>query len=310
MKNPMPFMKFRSGYILLSLLAIASLYTLTYLQGGFKLGTDFQPGINMLVGIQGDATSETVLSALAGAEYKFTVQTSGDAGSKEFVLRSAITNSKEDLLEEMQAAAETALKTKFGETSVTTISVEYIGPSLSSDLVFQTILLIGVVFVLILIYIWFRFKLGYAFSAIICLIHDVTLTIGFIGVTQMEFSTALVAALLTLIGYSLNDTIVVFDRIRENVGLRKDLNLKAIIDTSITQSLSRTTMTSFTTLLTIIVLAVVTQGDVKNFAIALLFGIVIGTYSSIAIASPLLPFFKSVRKGIEKEKVHAAPVRA
>ncbi len=303
-------MKFRSGYILLSLLAIASLYTLTYLQGGFKLGTDFQPGINMLVGIQGDATSETVLSALAGAEYKFTVQTSGDAGSKEFVLRSAITNSKEDLLEEMQAAAETALKTKFGETSVTTISVEYIGPSLSSDLVFQTILLIGVVFVLILIYIWFRFKLGYAFSAIICLIHDVTLTIGFIGVTQMEFSTALVAALLTLIGYSLNDTIVVFDRIRENVGLRKDLNLKAIIDTSITQSLSRTTMTSFTTLLTIIVLAVVTQGDVKNFAIALLFGIVIGTYSSIAIASPLLPFFKSVRKGIEKEKVHAAPVRA
>lgn len=301
MKKSIPFYKQRFLYLALSLLAAAGLYAWTYMQGGFKLGIDFQPGISIVAEVVGgDQTSVT--EALTGGDYSFGVQSSGGEERDDFVLRAAIPNSQEDLLEEMQLAAETALKAKFGNDKVTILAVDYIGPSLSADLVVQTITLILVVLLLMGIYITFRFRLGYAFSAVICLIHDVALTIGFIGALQIELSTAVVAAVLTLIGYSINDTIVVFDRIRENIKLRREDTLPSIIDASITETISRTLVTSLTTLLVVGVLAYVTDGDVKSFALTLLFGIGIGTYSSIAIASPLLPGFKSVRRDVQKEQ--------
>lgn len=300
MKAPIPFYKFRLAYAFFSATAALGLLGWVFFgRGGFNLGIDFQPGISMVVAVA-DSQAEEIRQALSGLPYSYSVQTSGTAG--EYFLRAPIPGSKEDLLEDMQNQAIQALTERFGPERVQLLSVDYIGPSLSADLVLQTILLTLVVLALMGLYITLRFRLGYALSAVICLVHDVVFTLAVIGALGVELSTAVVAAILTLIGYSINDTIVVFDRIRENVRLHKDLKLAKIIDLSVTQSLGRTLVTSLTTLLVVTVLVAVTDGDVRSFSFTLLVGIIVGTYSSIGIASPLLPLFKSVRRDVAMEQ--------
>lgn len=300
MRHAIPFYKFRAGYFLFSAIGILILFAVTvFVNGGFRLGIDFQPGISMLVSVR-DARIEEVRQALTGQAYSYSVQTSGGEGAGEFVVRAPIPGSKEDLLQDMEDKAVSALKARFGEEAVAVLSVDYIGPSLSADLVVQTLTLVFVVLVLMMVYITIRFRFGYAMGAVIALVHDVLFTLGFIGAVGLELSTSVVAALLTLMGYSINDTIVIFDRIRENIRLKRDLSFDRILDESVTQSLSRTFVTSLTTLLVVVVLAVVTEGDVRSFSLSLVFGILVGTYSSITIASPLLPLFRSVRRDVAK----------
>ena len=302
MKKAIPFFKYRYGYYIFSLVGIGILLGIAFfLNNGFKLGIDFQPGISMVVTVK-NAPIDQVRATLAELPYRYTVQTSGGRDSQDFVIRAPIPGSKEDLLQDMEDKAIQGLKTKFGEDNVNVLSVDYIGPSLSADLVVQTLTLILVVLLLMAIYITIRFRFGYAMGALLALIHDVLFTLGFIGAAGIELSTSVVAAILTLIGYSINDTIVVFDRIRENIRLKKDLKFSQILDESITQSLSRTIVTSLTTLLVVVVLAVVTDGDVRNFSLTLLFGIIVGTYSSITIASQILPAFKTVRRDVVSEQ--------
>ncbi len=180
------------------------------------------------------------------------------------------------------------LEKAYGTGSVIVKQSDYVGPRFSADLGNQVFLLVALALALILIYIWFRFELAFAVSAIIALAHDVLIMLGFIGLTQMEVVTATVAAVLTIVGYSLNDTIVVFDRIRENRNLMRDADLKTIVNTSITQSLSRTIITSLTTLLAVLAIYIFASGQIKDFALAMIVGVVVGTYSSIFIASPVL----------------------
>ncbi|MFW6209069.1 MAG: protein translocase subunit SecF, partial [Spirochaetota bacterium] len=176
---------------------------------------------------------------------------------------------------------------------------EYVGPRFSKTLAEQSFSLTLLALVLILIYIWFRFQFGYAISAIVALTHDVLVMLGFIGATQMEVSTTTIAAVLTIIGYSLNDTIVIFDRIRENEGLLQGRDIEDIINTSISQSLSRTLITSLTTLLAVVALYLFGTGAIKDFALNLIVGIIVGTYSSIFVASPMLLGWRRSR---EKKK--------
>ncbi len=180
------------------------------------------------------------------------------------------------------------LEKAYGTGAVIVKQSDYVGPRFSADLGNQVFLLVALALALILIYIWFRFELAFAVSAIIALAHDVLIMLGFIGLTQMEVVTATVAAVLTIVGYSLNDTIVVFDRIRENRNLMRDADLKTIVNTSITQSLSRTIITSLTTLLAVLAIYIFASGQIKDFALAMIVGVVVGTYSSIFIASPVL----------------------
>ena len=197
------------------------------------------------------------------------------------------------------------LEAEYGTGTVIVKQSDYVGPRFSADLGQSVILLAGLAFALILLYIWFRFELAFAVSAIIALVHDVAILMGFIGLTRMEFSTAIVAAVLTIVGYSLNDTIVVFDRIRENRGLMRDTDIKTVINTSITQSLSRTLITSVTTLLAVAAIYIFASGQIKDFALAMIVGVVIGTYSSIFIASPvLLGWINTKRKKkLEKDNI-------
>ena len=140
----------------------------------------------------------------------------------------------------------------------------------------------------VLIYIWFRFEWQFGVGAVLALVHDVTLTIGLFSSTKLEFNLSIIAAILTIVGYSLNDTVVVYDRVRENLRKYKKMPLPELLDRSINETLSRTTMTSFTTLLALFALFLFGGEVLRGFTAAMIWGIFVGTYSSIFIAAPLL----------------------
>ena len=166
--------------------------------------------------------------------------------------------------------------------------VEVVGPRVSGELVQSGILGVVLSVLAVLIYLWFRFEWQFAVGAVIATLHDLVLTIGFFAVTQIEFNMTSIAAILTIVGYSLNDTVVVFDRIRELLRKYKRLPIANLLDLSINTTLSRTVMTSMTTSLALLALVLFGGSVIKSFSYAMIFGVVIGTYSSIFIAAPVL----------------------
>ena len=303
-KKAIGFSKLRFWMYGLSIAMIAVVWVGTIVQGGFNLGIDFKPGLSQTVQLtSSDVSIEKVRAALKGSDHNFTVQPVGDAADHKFQLRAvaAADEAKVANLQEVIAAkAKVALEGAFGAGSVTVLQSEFIGPSLSSELVFQTVWIALAAVLVILLYIWFRFKFAYAIAAIIALIHDPIFVLGLIGSIQMEVTTATIAVILTIIGYSLNDTIVVFDRIRENLRLNQGMNLYELIDLAITQTLSRTLVSSLTVILAMVAVFVFTQGSIRDFAEALIIGVVVGTYSSIFVAAPLMVAFAGGKPPVEK----------
>ena len=163
-----------------------------------------------------------------------------------------------------------------------------VGPRVSGELAFNGTLAVLGALAAVLAYIWFRFEWQFAVGAILALVHDVILTIGMFSVVQLEFNLSSIAAILTIVGYSLNDTVVVYDRIRENLRRYKKLPLGDVLDLSINQTLSRTALTSVTTLLALIALFVFGGPVIQSFTFAMIWGVIVGTYSSIFVASPIL----------------------
>jgi len=241
--------------------------------------------INIVGGEADIVAIEKVRSSLAGLGNP-QVQVVGNESLSEFMVR--VSDPEGTKKDEIEEAIVSSLEKAFGENTVVIKQSDYVGPRFSSSLASQSISLTIAALALILLYIWFRFKLGFAVSAITALAHDVLIMLGFIGTFGLEVSTTTIAAVLTIIGYSLNDTIVVFDRVRENQELLKGERIDNIINISITQSLSRTIITSLTTLLAVLSLYVFGTGSIKDFALNLIVGILVGTYSSIFIASPVL----------------------
>jgi len=173
---------------------------------------------------------------------------------------------------------------------------EVVGPAVSGEL--RTTGLIAVVcsIIAIICYVWFRFEWQFAVGAVVALVHDVVITIGIFSLLQLEFDLSTVAALLTILGYSVNDTVVVSDRIRENLRKFKKMDISALLNRSINETLARTLMTSLTTLVVLLALYILGGQVIRNFTFAMMFGVVIGTYSSIFIAAPLLE-----RLGIKRD---------
>jgi preprotein translocase SecF subunit len=186
--------------------------------------------------------------------------------------------------------------------------VEYVGPKVSHELLRDGIFAVLLAVVLVLVYIWFRFEWQFGAGAVIALVHDVMITVGAFAVTQYEFNLSTVAALLTIVGYSLNDTVIVYDRIRENLRRYKAMPLEELIDRSINETLSRTIMTSFTTLLALVALYMFGGEVIRSFTFAMIFGIFVGTYSSIYIAAPILIWF-NLRAVVAREERAAASAR-
>lgn len=195
-----------------------------------------------------------------------------------------------DLLEAAQVMMQ-RLRENLPDYQIELRREESVGPKVGGELRTAAANAIALALLLIVVYIWFRFVFRYGIAAIIALIHDVTLTLGIFSLLDLEISLSVIAAFLTIIGYSLNDTIVIFDRIRENMKLRRKESYSDVINRSINECLSRTFLTSLTTFVVALTLYLVGGPVIHDFAFALSFGVVIGTYSSMFIASPVLVFW-------------------
>jgi preprotein translocase SecF subunit len=186
---------------------------------------------------------------------------------------------------------------------VTYSRTDVVGPEVSNELKFSGAAALLIAIGLMLLYIWFRFELQFGLGAVVALFHDVTLSFGLVLLLRLEFSLNIIAALLTIIGYSMNDTVVVFDRLRENRRKFKRMPLRELIDLSVNETLSRTVITGLTALLALSGLAVFGGESLRPLSIVLLFGIVIGTYSSIYVASPIILLW-----GVRKDDEAAKPI--
>ena len=178
--------------------------------------------------------------------------------------------------------------------------IENVGPKIGGELTMQAIYAICLALIMLMIYIGFRFDRFYAFGSVLAIIHDVLFTLSIFSILQLEIDLSIVAAFLTIVGYSLNDTIVIFDRFRENSKKDLDLELNDLANLSLNQTLSRTIITSLTTLVVVIILYYIGGEVIKYFAFALIVGVLVGTYSSIFVASPFMLYLKSKYK-IEEE---------
>jgi len=188
------------------------------------------------------------------------------------------------------------LALKSFDPNISFVSVESVGPKVSGELIQTAILAVVLAIGAVLIYIWLRFEWQFAQGAVVALIHDVLLTIGVFSVLQIKFDLAIIAALLTIVGYSLNDTVVVFDRVRENLRKYKKRPLKEVLNISVNETLSRTIATSFTTLLALIALFVLGGDVIRGFVFAMIWGVIVGTYSSVFIAAATL-----LRLGVKRD---------
>lgn len=247
-----------------------------------------------------DVTIEMLREALAGLG-NVNVQIVGNPSDGIFQIRLA--TGQGDTQKDMETRVSSALSAAFGEDEVVVMQSDFVGPKFSSQLLVSSIKAILIAIVLILIYITVRFRIAYAISSIVALFHDVLCMLSLMLIFRLEVSTTTIAAVLTIIGYSLNNTIVIFDRIRERVRLEKNADVDDIIEESVRLSLTRTVITSLTTLFAIVPLAFFATGDIKLFAINLTWGILVGGYSSNFIAPALLHYLHKVWPiNIEKEK--------
>jgi len=200
------------------------------------------------------------------------------------------------------------LRNDFYLSSFAVKNTEIVGPKVGKDLRQQALYVTLAGLGAMLIYIWFRFELSYGLAAVVATFHDVIITLGFFSLLNKEITLTVIAALLTLVGYSMNDTIVVFDRIRENVRLNKRENIVDLVNRSINQTLSRTILTSGLTFLAVVSLFLFGGEVIHGFSFALVVGVIIGTYSSIFIASPIVVYFHRRLAGsavVTKSKVYS-----
>jgi preprotein translocase SecF subunit len=299
-----PFMRGRiAGLVVSALLSIASVVLFFY--PGLNYGIDFQGGVVMEVRTPGPADFAQLRGALAAEVGDVGLQRFG--GANELLVRMAQAGD-EAAQQRAISAARNAIEQAVPGARV--LRTEAVGGRVSRELFTAGMTALGLALLAMLAYIWFRFEWQFGIGAVVTLVLDITKAIGFIAVTQLEFDLAAVAALLTIIGYSVNDKVVVYDRMRENLRKYKTMPLRELIDLSINETLSRTIGTSATTFLSVLPLALLASGSVAGFAWIMLFGIVIGTSSSIFIAAPILLFLgeNRLRRGSEPAAAPAAPV--
>jgi preprotein translocase subunit SecF len=185
--------------------------------------------------------------------------------------------------------------------------VENVGPKVSSELLQSGIIAISLSLAAMLFYIWIRFEWQFSVGSIVALFHDVIITVGVFSILSLEVNLSIIAAVLTIVGYSMNDTVVIYDRIRENLGKYTKLNISETANLSINETLSRTIITSVTTLLALFSIYILGGEILRGFSFAMILGVVIGTYSSIFVAAPVLKFFKVNYKTLEKEEEKIVP---
>ncbi len=275
--------------IVLILIGFASLV----IKGGPNYGIDFAGGTLVQVQFAKPTDASAIKKAMRELDLgSVVVQRFGD-NQNEFLIRVEQTTTE---LQGLSVRIQDALEKTYEKGDVDIRRVEMVGPQVGKDLRSKGLKAIFYAMIGLLAYISWRFEFRFAVGAIIALIHDVAITIGAFSLFNKEIDLPIIAAFLAIIGYSLNDTIIVYDRIRENTGKYNKEGFSYIVNRSINETLSRTLLTSGTTLLVVLALFVLGGGVIHNFAFAMLVGVVVGTYSSIFVASPVLIFWQQKKK--------------
>lgn len=258
---------------------------------GLNYGIDFKGGILIEVKTtDGAADVQAMRRSLSGLGL-------GEVGLQEFGAPNEvlIRVQAQEGGEKAQAAAVEAVKAALGE-AIEYRRTEFVGPKISDELFWDGVSAVGAAIFAILVYVWFRFEWQFGLGAVVALVHDVVSTIGIFALLGLEFNLSTVAAILTIAGYSINDTVVVYDRVRENLRRYKTLELGQLLNKSINETLSRTVMTSVTTLLALLALYLLGGEVIRGFSFAMIWGVIIGTYSSICLAVPLLMYLNVSRR--------------
>tara|TARA_B100001248_G_scaffold86908_1_gene63671 strand:+ start:2514 stop:3422 length:909 start_codon:yes stop_codon:yes gene_type:complete len=273
------FLKFKKATLIISItICFFSIFSLFL--NGLNFGIDFKGGTLIEVSSENSINISNVRSVLSSLNLG-DVQIQNFGSEKNILVRIEASSSENNSSALSKITNQLILFGKIQRTEV-------VGPKISSELIQKGILAILSAVGLMLFYIWIRFEWQFSLGAVLALIHDVIITIGIFSFFQIEFNLSIIAALLTIIGYSMNDTVVVYDRIRENLRKYKKQDLYDLINISINQTLSRTVLTSFTTLLALFSLYIFGGQVIKGFTLAMIIGVFIGTYSSTFIASQLL----------------------
>ena len=287
MKN-IPFLKFYRAFLIQSLLFIIISFIFLF-NKGLNLGVDFKGGTLLEIKLTKETSSEEIRT-------QFLDLNLGDVKVKEFGNNNVYLailekkNNEAEYINELKKNLEKKLN-----DSIDFRRVEIVGPKVSGELAESGLYAITISLVLILLYIWFRFEWQFSIGAITALFHDVLLTLGIFSATSIEFNLSIIAAVLTIVGYSINDTVVIYDRIRDNLKKDETSNLIDVLNVSINETLPRTLKTSLTTLLALVAIYAFGGEILRGFSFALIWGVLIGTYSSIFIASPILLMLKVKR---------------
>jgi preprotein translocase SecF subunit len=292
--------------MLASIVAVATL--------GLNFGVDFRGGVTIEVADKEPIDITAVrnnVSALGLGDVKvqeITDFSGSDPAIVVFIEQQDQIEGADDEEDAQQVASskvQESLKALLGD-EIEFRKIEVVGPTVSGELVQRGIMAVTLAIGLMLVYIMFRFDWQFSMGSVVALIHDVTITLGMFAVTRLEFNLPIIAAILTIVGYSMNDTVVVYDRVRENLRKYKKMPFAELIDLSINDTLNRTVMTSGTTLLALASLYFIGGDVLRGFSFAMIFGIIIGTYSSIFVAAPFL-MATGVKRDWSKAPVSAAP---
>ena len=296
------FLHYRKVAMVVSLILMVASAGLFFARG-LNLGIDFAGGIMLHIGHEQAIDIGDVRSALLDLELgDISVQ---EFGQPEEVLIRIEGQGSVEADKIAKASAKAALEGILGEVDY--LREEAVGAKVSGELVINGILAVVFAVMAVLVYIWFRFEWHFGVGAVVALIHDVVLTIGLFALTRLEFNLSIIAAILTIVGYSLNDTVVVYDRIRENLRKFRKMEITDLLDLSINQTLSRTVMTSLTTLIARFSLFIFGGEVIRCFTAAMIWGVFVGTYSSVYIASPILIYLKLERTDMLLEGTGGGP---
>jgi preprotein translocase subunit SecF len=276
--------KRKAAFFISVALIIAGIVSLI-VHGGPNYGIDFAGGTLVQVRFLQPVSLDEIRESLKDAALEGTIQQFGAEGKGEYLIRLELGSADQA---GFTGVINEALAKKFGTEDFEIRRTEMVGPKVGKDLRKKGLQAIVAALIGILFYISLRFKFRFAVGAVAALAHDVMITVGVFSLANKEFSLPVLAALLTIVGYSLNDTIVVYDRIRENMRRMRTEAYEKVINRSVNETLSRTILTSVTTLIVIIILFLLGGGVIHDFAFALLIGIIVGTYSSIFVASPVV----------------------
>ena len=270
---------------------------------GLNYGIDFKGGTLIEVRVQ---NNDIRVSDIRNSLNKLSL---GDVNVKNFGEKSDFLikiekklNNNDTLISEIKTSLDQDLNEE-----VNYRRVESVGPKVSAELLKSGIISIGLALLMMLFYIWFRFEWQFSLGSIIALFHDVIITLGIFSILSIEINLSIVAAVLTIVGYSMNDTVVIYDRIRENLSKFNKLEIDQVSNLSVNETLSRTLITSVTTLLALLSIFILGGEILKGFSFAMILGVIIGTYSSIFVASPVLRYLKVSSKTLEKKEDKIVP---